>query len=68
MPDMFISSVLLISINRFKEDFNLRIDASFDLIDFKHLQSISQKHGMSVKEVQGSLLILDKAKQIEIAA
>jgi hypothetical protein len=65
---MFISSVSLTPIGRFNGEFELRIFASFDVKGFKSVQSVAQKHGMKVSQEQGSLLIYDPAKQIEITA
>ncbi len=68
IPDMFISSVSLTPIDRLKGEFELRIYASIDAKGFNNVQSVAQKHGMSVMQEQGSLLIYPTAKEIEITA
>ena len=65
---MFISSVSLTPLKGFKGGFELRIFASFDVKGFERVQSVAKKHGMSASQDQGSLLISDVAKQIEITA
>ena len=65
---MFVSSVSLSPTNVFKGEFELRIFASFDVKEFKSIQSVAKKHGISASQDQGSLLISDAAKQIQLTA
>jgi len=67
IPGAFISSVLLTPNNRFKEEFELRINVSLDDKSLKNVQSLVNKHGMILKEDKGSLLIYaSETKPIEM--
>jgi hypothetical protein len=63
----FISSVLLTPSNRFKKEFELRINVFLDDKSLKNVQSLVEKHRMILKEDKGSLLIYaSETKPIEM--
>ena len=67
IPGAFISSVSLTPSNRFKEEFELRINVSLDDKSLKNVQSLVEKHRMILKEDKGSLLIYaSETKPIEM--
>ena len=57
IPDVLISYIALTQINRFTEDFELRINMVLDDEKFKDIESIVKRHGMGLKEDKGTLLI-----------
>jgi len=59
--------VLLTPSNRFKKEFELRINVSLDDKSLKNVQSLVEKHRMILKEDKGSLLIYaSETKPIEM--
>jgi hypothetical protein len=67
IPSMLVSSISLTPINRFKHDFELRINADLSDESLKDVEFIVKKHGMKLKEDKGTLLIF-AVDSIEIAA
>ncbi len=57
VPDAFISSISLMPINLSKEEFNLRINVSLDAKGLTNVESVVNKHGLILKQGNGSLLI-----------
>ncbi len=67
IPDVLISQISLTQINRFKEDFTLRIDMALNDAMFKDIESIVEKYGMNLKSDKGTLFI-HEPEPIEIMA
>lgn len=59
MPDAVISNILLTPIDRLKEEFALRIDAHLNANSLENVKAIVGKHGLTLKEDRGSLLIYE---------
>jgi hypothetical protein len=67
MPGMLVSSISLTPIDRFKHNFELRINTDLSDESLKDVEFIVKKHGMKLKEDQGTLWIF-AVDSIEIAA
>jgi hypothetical protein len=57
IPSMLVSSISLTPIDRFKHDFQLRINTDLSDESLKDVEFIVKKHGMKLKEDKGTLLI-----------
>ena len=57
IPDAFISTISLASNGRAKGQFALRIDVALNAKSLENVKSIVVKHGLTMKEDRGSLLI-----------
>lgn len=67
IPDAFISKISLIPKNSEKEEFELRINVFLEAESLESVQSVVNKHGLTIEEDQGSLLIYESIpKRIEI--
>ena len=67
IPGVYITCASLTPSVRSNEQFELRINASLDVKSLKNVQSLVNKHGMTLKEDKGSLLIYaSETKPIEM--
>jgi hypothetical protein len=66
MPDAFVSCISLSPSTLSKKDVDLKINMSLDGMKLQNVKTLVNKHGLGLKESQGSLLIYG-SRQNEIA-
>ena len=66
MPDAFVSCISLSPSKLSKKDVDLKIDMSLDGMKLQNVKTLVSKHGLGLKESQGTLLIYG-SRQSEIA-
>ncbi len=66
IPDAFISSISLSPNNFYKNEFELRINVVLDAKSLKDIRSVIDKHGLILKEDNGTLFICGQRKYLSV--
>ena len=65
IPDSFVSCVTLLPIDRFEMEFALRISVALDEGHLRSLKALIHKHGLTLKEDNGALLIFRSNPELD---
>ncbi len=68
MPDAFISSISLSPNTPSKKEFELKISMVLDRKNLKNVETLVNKHGLMLKQDNGSLLISGSAPKPNVMA